>query len=391
MAPRKSRASSPEFPILDANGLYAKDTRGDGNCLFNALSDQLYGHQDMHEMLRATTIVHMRDNADFYRQYMAMNSVRRNPKRKTTAIATTRIDTTYYSEDELQKQFDDHVEKMGQPGEWADNMEVSAFASALNVHVRLWQADYTYLFSPRVYYAEGSPEELPTIHIAYHGWEHYSSVRNLTGPHSGLPSVNVFPETPSRKRPSPSIDDDDEEPIRRACKRRSPLPLFDSDSTPECTESSSDESNGPIPSQSSQLDVPSSQEQVPRPHKLTIKLRGLRTTDPVENAKSSFAAGEPMTAIPYSQPTIIDLTDCDTITTEDLKATNTETTKLDAESADTEPAITKVQHAASELATAEPEKESASAEPPATTPTTTQPDGISPSTNTMTTTTKITT
>jgi hypothetical protein len=30
MAPRKSRASSPEFPILDANGLYPGDIRGDG-------------------------------------------------------------------------------------------------------------------------------------------------------------------------------------------------------------------------------------------------------------------------------------------------------------------------------------------------------------------------
>jgi hypothetical protein len=30
MAPRKQRANSPEFPILDANGLYAGEIRGDG-------------------------------------------------------------------------------------------------------------------------------------------------------------------------------------------------------------------------------------------------------------------------------------------------------------------------------------------------------------------------
>ena len=58
-----------------------------GNCLFNALSDQLYGNQDMHEVLRTTTIEHMKDSADFYRQYMACNTVRRNPKRKTAAAA----------------------------------------------------------------------------------------------------------------------------------------------------------------------------------------------------------------------------------------------------------------------------------------------------------------
>jgi OTU domain-containing protein 3 len=143
-----------------------------GNCLFNALSDQLYGHQEMHEVLRTTTIEHMRDNSEFYRQYMAVNSVRRNPKRKSTAAVPTRIDTTYYTEEQLQQQFEEHVEKMGQPGEWADNMEVSAFASAVNVHVRLWQADYTYLFSPRLYYASSDDptavDDRQTLHIAYH-------------------------------------------------------------------------------------------------------------------------------------------------------------------------------------------------------------------------------
>jgi OTU domain-containing protein 3 len=139
-----------------------------GNCLFNALSDQLYGHQEMHEVLRTATIEHMRDNSDFYRQYMAINNVRRNPKRRTTAATHTRIDTTYYTEEQLQQQFEEHVEKMGQPGEWAD----SAFASALDVHVRLWQADYTYLFSPRPSYVSSddstAADDRRTLHIAYH-------------------------------------------------------------------------------------------------------------------------------------------------------------------------------------------------------------------------------
>jgi OTU domain-containing protein 3 len=30
MAPRKQRANSPEFPVLDANALYAGEIRGDG-------------------------------------------------------------------------------------------------------------------------------------------------------------------------------------------------------------------------------------------------------------------------------------------------------------------------------------------------------------------------
>jgi OTU domain-containing protein 3 len=109
-------------------------------------------------------------------------------------------------------------------------------------------------------------------------WEHYSSVRNLAGPHVGVPEVHVVPKMLSKKRPSPSVDGEDDDQHRRGRKRRSPLPLFDSDSTPEGTESSSDESNGPLASQQSQLNI-SPPEHIVKPQKLTIKLRGLRTTD----------------------------------------------------------------------------------------------------------------
>jgi hypothetical protein len=186
MAPRKHQsAKTSEFPILDSNGLYASKIQGDGkkieiireltltspgNCLFKALSDQLYGHPNEHGALRDATIAHMRVESDFYRQYMIVNPARRNPKRKTATAAAVPIDTSFHTEDELQKQFDIHVQKMGQQGEWADNMEVSAFASALNVHVRLWQADFHYTFSPRVYYAskDSSSGNRPVLNIAYH-------------------------------------------------------------------------------------------------------------------------------------------------------------------------------------------------------------------------------
>ncbi|KAF2019937.1 cysteine proteinase [Aaosphaeria arxii CBS 175.79] len=285
MAPRKQPTNVAEFPILDANGLYAGQIRGDGNCLFNALSDQLYGHQEEHKTLRDATIAHMRLESDFYRQYMIVQPVRRNPKRKTTVAPAPLMDLSHHTEEELQKQFDIHLDKMGQPGEWADNMEVSAFASALNVHVRLWQADFHYTFSPRIYYvldgASGAVDDRPILNIAYHKWEHYSSVRNITGPHTGLPlvSTNILP-SPSRKRSSVERDDVDSS-IMRASKRRSPHPLFDSDSTPTCSESSSDESNGPQLSQSNtdELGTPEPEpalDPVPRP-KLVLKLRCLKT------------------------------------------------------------------------------------------------------------------
>lgn len=132
-------------------------------------------------------------------------------------------------------------------------------------------------------------------------WEHYSSVRNAAGPHTGTPQVHIAPELISKKRPSPSIDGDDDEQLPRARKRRSPLPLFDSDSTPEGTESSSDESNGPILSQQSHLDIPHTDHNV-KPQKLTIKLRGLRTTDPIEPPVSTQALPPAPTHTPLHLP-----------------------------------------------------------------------------------------
>lgn len=38
--------------VLKPLGLKIKDVLGDGNCLFRALSDQLYGHEERHERIR---------------------------------------------------------------------------------------------------------------------------------------------------------------------------------------------------------------------------------------------------------------------------------------------------------------------------------------------------
>lgn len=123
----------------------------------------------------------MRLNADYYQQFMVVTPARRNPKRKVALVAAS-FDTTFHTIEELQRQFDMHLDKMGQTGEWADNMEVVAFASAMNVHVRLWQADYFYMFSPRDDatrtsalahlsiddHVDKKVDQRPILNIAYH-------------------------------------------------------------------------------------------------------------------------------------------------------------------------------------------------------------------------------
>ncbi|KAF2750518.1 cysteine proteinase [Sporormia fimetaria CBS 119925] len=251
MQTRKTQSPSPpEFPDLDKNSLYACSTKGDGNCMFNALSDQLYGHQGEHQALRTRTIEHMREHAKFYAQYMVMDPVRRNPRRTTRAASrpSAPVQLSLYSEEEQMKEYESHLQRMGKSGEWADHMELAAFASALDVDIHLWQPEGHYTVHPRTGInsmpSKGDhPQDRAVLHIAYHKYEHYSSVRNLQGPHFGLPCVKYQSEAVvSRKRPSVQREADDLSSSPRAPKKRSPVHRRDSDTTPECSERSSNES-----------------------------------------------------------------------------------------------------------------------------------------------------
>lgn len=79
-------------------------------------------------------------------------------------------------------------------------MEVVAFARAQNVDVAVHQAgEPVWVVSGEPIDANGQPQPpRRTLHIVYHSWEHYSSVRNISGPIHGLPNITVVPtDTPS--------------------------------------------------------------------------------------------------------------------------------------------------------------------------------------------------
>ncbi|CAD0098886.1 unnamed protein product [Aureobasidium mustum] len=145
--------SQEEFPLLNSLGLYAANILGDGNCLFHALSDQLYGHQKEHQVIRSKVIGYMREHADYYKQF---------------------------------------IDAQPGGGTYGDNMEISAFSSAYNVDVKIYQRDFAYMIS-----GSGDDRDRDVAHIAYH---HYSSIRNLDGPHSGPPNVTVKALSPDEEQ-----------------------------------------------------------------------------------------------------------------------------------------------------------------------------------------------
>ncbi|KAI0776663.1 hypothetical protein BD413DRAFT_468724 [Trametes elegans] len=199
-------------------GLYAAHTIGDGNCLFRALSDQLYGTPSQHPNLRQDICNWIEAHKERYAPFV---------------------------EDE--RGLEHHLACMRQQATYGGHLELSAFAHMTKRNVKVIQPGLVYVIEWDAggdFADEAQPEsttladapistldsrekrrqrrermrstsgtnpadgsELPTtqgtIYVAYHDWEHFSSIRNLRGPHSGLPNVEETPPPDSDAPPSP--------------------------------------------------------------------------------------------------------------------------------------------------------------------------------------------
>ncbi|EPS40188.1 hypothetical protein H072_6018 [Dactylellina haptotyla CBS 200.50] len=187
---------SDEFPLLEGLGLYASDIIGDGDCLFRSFSDQLYGHQDKAHEIRLQTTSYMRSHAEYFKLFLGV---------APPSSRKTRSSTKMPSEDAVDRAFVEHVNRMEKAGVYGDNLEIVAFARCYGVNVKIYQREFAYQVACSDGDAptdeDGRPAEEPKLlHIAYHNWEHYSSVRNVDGPHKGLPNVSPKAMTEEGKR-----------------------------------------------------------------------------------------------------------------------------------------------------------------------------------------------
>lgn len=150
---QQRQASHSEFPILDGLSLYASSTTGDGNCLFRALSDQLYGDETRHFEIRQEVVKYVREAKDHFAAFVG----------------------------EYGETFDQYVTRLAQDGVYGGHIEIVGFAAVYSKVVVIYQSDNLYLVQP-----EGSSSGTSgSVHIAYHSWEHYSSVRKIGGPRTG--------------------------------------------------------------------------------------------------------------------------------------------------------------------------------------------------------------
>ena len=150
----------PEIPKIQIANIHI------GNCLFNALSDQLYGDQSKHQEIRDAVIDYMREQADYYKQFIEVHpggGARRNPKRKNAGSFSTPFNAAGPTAAEIERVFQGHLQQMAQGGTYGDNMEISAFSSKFGVAVKIYQRDFAYVVSA---VPDGTEDKV--VHIAYH-------------------------------------------------------------------------------------------------------------------------------------------------------------------------------------------------------------------------------
>ncbi len=108
----------------------------------------------------------MREHASYYKQFIDVQpggGVRRNPKRKNAGAYSSPINYLPPSAEEVDRVFESHLHSMARGGTYGDNMEISAFSSAFEVDVKIYQREFAYMISG---FDQG--ETRPVAHIAYH-------------------------------------------------------------------------------------------------------------------------------------------------------------------------------------------------------------------------------
>ncbi|EED23001.1 extracellular OTU-like cysteine protease, putative [Talaromyces stipitatus ATCC 10500] len=173
--------------ILEERGLYVAKTPGDGNCLFYALSDQMYGTMERAFEIREALAVHMSTHEEYFGAF----AVPEESERRSARVAARRTESPFPATpsptvNDKQDAFTDMVSRCATPAVWGGGVEIQAFCQYYQRDVRVYSPDNVQNF--RAWDAPND-EVREVVHLAYINGVHYSSVRNIDGPHEGLPNV----------------------------------------------------------------------------------------------------------------------------------------------------------------------------------------------------------
>lgn len=158
-----------------------------GNCLFAALSDQVYGHTGRAGHVRDTVVQHLRENPDNYKPFINYDGDRRGTRTRTRGRHSPTTEAPEDVEEKIGAAWEQYLASMSELGTWGDNLEIRAFACAFGRTVRVHRgSEHQDIVADKV--------KNMMVQIAYHvshtllspiqdlikkqEWRHYSSVRS---------------------------------------------------------------------------------------------------------------------------------------------------------------------------------------------------------------------
>ena len=166
------------------------------------MADQLFGDPSRHKEVRKATVEYVLAHKDDFLAFICLDggdhvSKRRSAKRKNFDASTSSSSScsSPNPDDIVARQvalLEKQMAKMVKVGEWADHLEIAAFAARYQRRVKVHH-EFGETFRDDLVIGQGEGDlgaGRPFVHVAYHSWRHYSSVRNTAGPATGKPNVN---------------------------------------------------------------------------------------------------------------------------------------------------------------------------------------------------------
>lgn len=131
---------------LETKGLKVKVVAGDGNCLFRSVSDQIYGSENFHALVRESCMNYISLEKEFFSQYIIGGL----------------------------EAFEDYVVHKRQNAVWGDDLEIEALSEIYELPIAI----YAYDDKPMRTFHETSNEGTRTrpVQLSYHGRSHFNSV-----------------------------------------------------------------------------------------------------------------------------------------------------------------------------------------------------------------------
>lgn len=132
---------------LAAMKLMVIDIDGDGNCLFRAISHQLFLTEDKHFELRQKCVEHMRKHRERFESFCSIP-------------------------------FDQYLAEMGKAGTWGDDLEIRALEEVFDRIVRIYSSNASDVCVPlkNNFEEENLLTGVSPIILSYHGNSHYNSI-----------------------------------------------------------------------------------------------------------------------------------------------------------------------------------------------------------------------